>query len=321
MKINWQKNNYQTFYAYTKISIGSKDSPIMYIESEDEFEFDGTTLRYSGAEMNKPSLRSVIEKRGWAGTEPNGHVKPFVVNRKVAKSKTVRTNMGATDIEKEDIMVVEEDDIAISRVKSGDERIADSISTTVMSNNDPVSDEGMVVGMISSSNNSVIDMSSGHGNTIETHKQVRMASDTSGEQKAKGGQRRVIRDGMIVGRISSPTRFTTDMSKSNLTAKAVENTVGTGRVIVEEQPERIVKPAAKKPAAKKPVAKTGSKVEIAKSIYSGFPDKWNLFGKKDWKIEQIKNYGEHPDFIRALYAIESKSMKKYLVSKYPNILK
>lgn len=55
--MSFQKNNFQTYRATTKIHLGKYEMDIM---EDDQFDYDGFTLRYGGVEYGVPQLRGLV---------------------------------------------------------------------------------------------------------------------------------------------------------------------------------------------------------------------------------------------------------------------
>jgi hypothetical protein len=92
MNIKWKRGDYIKFYASTKIRVGGKDNTV--IEEGDEFDYDGSILKYAGAEIASPQLRGAILS-DWASLKEDEIVKPgpFRPSRNVAASKSVNTDL------------------------------------------------------------------------------------------------------------------------------------------------------------------------------------------------------------------------------------
>lgn len=91
--IKWKRNEFRKFYAKIKINIGGKES--LYIAKGDEFEYDGTVLKYGGTEINTLAVRGVIEKGEWASENPDDESMPRAVvpERNRAKSQSINRDL------------------------------------------------------------------------------------------------------------------------------------------------------------------------------------------------------------------------------------
>jgi hypothetical protein len=93
-QIDWKRNNYYTFVANQTIRVGGQH-PISVAEGL-EFEYDGTVMKYAGAELPNPSLRTAIEQLNWAFLADGGsggHIAAHVPARRVAKATTVNRDL------------------------------------------------------------------------------------------------------------------------------------------------------------------------------------------------------------------------------------
>lgn len=92
--IKWQRNQFIKLYARMKIRLGGKTD--VTIEAGDEFETDGTIVKYAGFELPLPGIRGSYND-GWCTTDPDalngGPVRAVVPARNVAKSDTKTTDL------------------------------------------------------------------------------------------------------------------------------------------------------------------------------------------------------------------------------------
>lgn len=91
--IKWKRGEFRKFYAKIKINLGGKES--FHIAQYDEFEYDGTVLKYGGTEINTLSVRGVCEKGEWASEDPNDDSMPRAVvpERNRAKAQSVNKDL------------------------------------------------------------------------------------------------------------------------------------------------------------------------------------------------------------------------------------
>jgi hypothetical protein len=92
-KIAWQRNKFYTFYARMKIRVGGNTVPVD-IQQGDEFEFDGTVIKYAGSEFTSPQTRGAINM-GWAdlNKESSSPIKGKSSNRSIAKATSVNRDL------------------------------------------------------------------------------------------------------------------------------------------------------------------------------------------------------------------------------------
>jgi hypothetical protein len=79
------------------------------------------------------------------------------------------------------------------------------------------------------------------------------------------------------------------------------------------------RPAQKKVVQSKPVVidkNLSPKLRIALKLYPSFPRDWNFNGKLADRLAKVKEYGETPEFLEALYAAEGDQFRKTLKSEY-----
>lgn len=92
--IRWKRGEFHTFYAQMKIRVGGVNgNQSVDILSGDEFEYDGSIVKYAGAEFPQPGLRGAI-RNGWATLDEDGEVPAaFTANRSVAQAQTVTKDL------------------------------------------------------------------------------------------------------------------------------------------------------------------------------------------------------------------------------------
>lgn len=90
-QIHWKRGEFHTFYAQMKIRVGGPQN--MDIQSGDAFEYDGSIVKYAGAEFPQPGVRGAI-RDGWATLDEEGAVPAtFIADRPVAKSQSVNKDL------------------------------------------------------------------------------------------------------------------------------------------------------------------------------------------------------------------------------------
>lgn len=91
--IKWQRNQFIKLYARMKIRLGGKTD--VTIEAGDEFETDGTIVKYAGFELPLPGIRGSYND-GWCTTDPDATIGPI---RAIVPSRNVaRSDMKTTDL-------------------------------------------------------------------------------------------------------------------------------------------------------------------------------------------------------------------------------
>lgn len=92
--VQWKRGDFHTFYAQMKIRVGGVNgNQSIDILAGDEFEYDGSIVKYAGAEFPQPGLRGAV-RDGWATLDPDGQVPAaFTAARSVAKSQTINRDL------------------------------------------------------------------------------------------------------------------------------------------------------------------------------------------------------------------------------------
>lgn len=321
MEIQWKRGDYRKFYARMKIRVGGKDT--LDIQKGDEFEYDGTIVKYAGAEFPQPGLRGAI-KEGWATLNPQGDgiVTPVRPERSIAKAQSVskefsRVQRGASTIltahdhDEDVIMQVGDREAAMKQGKHltrGDRRVSLDVDTQ----------EGMVVAKVRSATNLTADVTK-DGSLVQ---EIENRSYEDGYGRANMGNRgkkfnvEGVSVSTNVGNID-PTDIQSDDASEGKVVAHVKNSkmVSEGVIKVKDTsgpPGKVVKQTTVEAADS-----TGdSKLQIARNIYSSFPEDWNFFAKPEDKLQRIKEIGENPVFLKALYEAEGKKMRKMLKQVY-----
>jgi len=93
--IPWKRGEFLTFFAKMKMRVGGHNgNETVEIYAGDEFEYDGSIVKYAGREFPQPNIRAAI-RDGWAtmSQEDSGTPAPFVASRDVAKSQSKTTDL------------------------------------------------------------------------------------------------------------------------------------------------------------------------------------------------------------------------------------
>jgi hypothetical protein len=91
-QIAWKRGTFLKFFAQMKIRVGGKDT--LDIQKDDEFEYDGSVVKYAGAEFPQMGLRGAIAQN-WAVLDQSNaeSVSAFVASRDVAKAQSKNTDL------------------------------------------------------------------------------------------------------------------------------------------------------------------------------------------------------------------------------------
>jgi hypothetical protein len=328
MEIQWKRGDYRTFYAQMKIRVGGKDT--LDIQKGDEFQYDGTIVKYAGAEFPQPGLRGAV-KEGWATLTPQGGVvTPVRPERSLAKAQSVSKEFHRVQRNAPEALSTHDhdEDIVLQVGDHGDREIARKQGKHLTRDNKRVAgfeadvQDGEVVAKVRSSTNLVADVTktTGLANALED------ISFEGGYGRADGivGKRKgFTSEGVSVstniGKID-PTDIQTDESdEGRIVGKVRNSSVSSeGGIKVKDTSGPPGKVAQKSIIE---VDSSGdSKLQIARSLYSSFPEDWNFFAKPEDKLQRIKELGENPNFLKALYEAEGKKMRKTLRLQYPKQL-
>jgi hypothetical protein len=330
--IKWQRGSFLKFYSKMKIQIGAQKG--LSIQSGDEFEFDGSILKYGGMEINTVELRGAI-KSDWASLSEDETYIPesTTPSRNIAKAQTINT----------DLSKVQRSSFKALEASSLDE-------DTVMTVEDrrPKQGSSKVLGVS-------IDNSSPRALTKES---VRSMPVTKGYDD---------QEGVSIGRIRTPTRLSSDVTKDVGLADKLTNLSGSGLIrdnIIHKEGVSIrtnvgkvdskinsyedtdggvevakvrhsraastegieVKDTSSRPSpiiSKKVKidTKLSPRVRIARVIDPSFPIDWSFEGKLSERLARAKEHGISDDFLQALYAAEGDQMRKKLETEFPKVFR
>jgi hypothetical protein len=333
MEMQWKRGDFRTFYAQMKIRVGGKDT--LDIQKGDEFEYDGTIVKYAGAEFPQPGLRGAV-KEGWATLAVQGG--PVVAvrpERSMAKAQSVSREFSRIQRNSPEALTTTDDDENIVLNVSDREtarKDGKHLNKDTRRASGADTQDGEVVARVRSSTNIVADVTK-TGNLANKLEDI---SFEGGYGRADGSVGK--RKGSSIEGIS----VSTNMGKINPNdVQSEESSEGTvigsvrtsskkseGDIMIKDTsgtPGRtIVKPASK------PIVKTvtvesddngNSKLSVAREIYPSFPEDWNFFAKPEDKLKRVKELGNKPEFIKALFAAEGKKMRKALQQTYASMLK
>lgn len=336
----FQRNVFKTYYAKIKIAVeGVSQNRIC---AGDEFEYDGTILKYQGCEVAAPGVRGAV-KHGWVTDRPlesveDTFVAPRQNSRNVAQSQTINTDL--SNVKRHAAGVLQSDSLDEQTVlnvsdrsevrqangrghitqdhnRSGQARQAMAINRDALSEQ-----EGTTIGRIRTPAKSVTDIlaPSSHGlvKKLEELDGSGFIPLPSVEGISMGGTRSINRAASVhedqdreVGRV----RQVQDRGVRQQAAdrEAVEFDRRDDR---RQAPEPA--PAPRK--ASKPTkidTKLDPKVRIARRIDPDFPSDWVFTGKLEARLAAVKEHGATPVFLEALYAAEGDQMRKKLEQSFP----
>lgn len=335
METQFKRNEFQTFYAKIKIRLGGEKNSYS-IEKDDEFEFDGTVCKYAGMEFSQPGLRGAIN-RDWATKDQNDHtpIQSQRPSRDIASAVSVnrdlsrvhrqnRDSVPVDSLDEDTVLEVSDRKAAMqdprrgSLTKSDNRRIASrglSFETSELDTQD-----GTVVSRLKTPTKAVVDVVKNPNRARE----LEMASYDDGYGRAEIVEGVSIRTN--IGNLSNSIE--SDLDESENVVGRVRNTSSTSVEGIEVRDtsnirnkegnrRKVVSPTVEAIESSLP---TGSKLEVARAVYSAFPGDWNFFAKLDDKLQRIESIGPNKQLIKALLAAESKSLVKVLKEKYPKFV-
>lgn len=362
--IKWKRGEFLTFYATMKIRVGgvggTNGNGSVDILEGDEFEYDGSIVKYAGAEFPQSGLRGAI-RQGWATMEEGDQTpEAYHADRAIAKSQTI--NRDLNNVQRTRAAPVELDHLDEETVlQVGDRRAArDEVSGRghlSQEHNRRTSSTGRVLEVTQSdydqqdhtpiarvkskANIGKVDVLDPRNANMARQLAMQSHEDGFGAYAGQKRQGNVVeREGVLiktnVGAMNRNEIYLGDESEGDVVGQVrhsnAKNHVQDG-VSIEDTSGRPGKKASRAPTntvakvaapAKKnaaPSKKTSSvvanpKLQIARKVYSDFPEDWNFYGKVDEKMAALKQHGASPDMLNALHASESSSMKKLLEKKF-----
>lgn len=311
--IQYRRNEYIKFYASMKFKVGAGAQNIT-INQGDEFEYDGTVLKYSGLEFQQPGLRSAIAS-GWATTNSNGvpvgGVQSTVPVRNVAAAQVVTTDLSGVK-RTTSIDTSEHDENHVLNVDARGTSANTSVPPKIItaSSRKSLMDEqgGKEIGKIGVPAKQIFDGVSSierNAQDLENKKRTQPAF-----QQQEGVTMKVSptvksevvasqEDGVHVASVRQTAPISKEVMMSDTSVRPSKTPISSeNRMSIDTS----VRP----------------RIRIARRIYPSFPENWVFSGKLADRFKAVENYGVTPEFLEALYAAEGDQMRKFLESKYPN---
>lgn len=333
MAVKWQRGVYQKFFAKMKIRIGGKDNTVDKIEKGDEFEYDGSILKYAGAEISSTQLRGAIDN-GWASLSEDDDepIEAFVPSRNVAKATTVNRDLSRvqrggvsmdTDSLDEETVLEVSDRGKMEKAKVGasprvltkdNNRRGMSVSASEVD-----SQEGVTVGRVrSAAKLGAVDVAAnpglassienrGLGKPVLNKGKVVQTEGITIQTNVSDVDRTVIAGGEDEGVIVGHVRHSERASTEGIEVKDTSNIRN--------------KPSAPKAKPAKINPKLPVRVRIARAIDPTFPEDWCFSGKLVDRMKAVKDHGVTKQFLEALYAAEGDQMRKKLEAEFPKQFK
>lgn len=347
----WQRGKFHKFYAQMKIRVGGAAVPID-IHAGDEFEFDGTVLKYGGGEYTSQQTRGAVDM-GWATLTQDSEapVRSRASNRSVAKATSVNRDLSRVqrhEANHMDMDMSDEDTVMVvsDRRQSGQgartlnvshDRAAPRILTASgqqrMAINDDVMDAqgGVSVGRVRTPAKMKADVLTSHGASMASALNNISGSGfvPHGSSQARG-HNVIHREGISVrtnvssGRILGVEQSEQDEARVVGRVRKSQTRTAEGIEIIDTsniREERARKPVKVQKAVSKPVAapKISPKLVAAQAIFPKFPEDWNFVAKVADRIERVKKGPKDKKFLLAVYAVEGAEVKKFLEKTYPKM--
>lgn len=336
-EIKWQRGQYLKFYAKMKIRLGGQQHSYT-VESDDEFEFDGTMCRYSGMEFSQPGIRRAIAQ-GWASpvAGDNTHVDSFQpgrniasatsINRDLSRVQRVSAPVGVNDMDEDTVLNIGDRSSAMKDPNRGHLNKSDNRRTAShgmsVGRSDVDSQDGVVVSRIKTSTHAVVDVAANPNRARE----LEMASYDDGFGRSEEREGVSIKTNM--GSVRGSVVLLEDMNEGKVVGNVRgQTTTHSDGITVQDtsnirqkasRPKRNIVPSAPSPVIDAATA-PNAKIVLAKSICSDFPTDWNFFAKLDDKLQRIEKLGVSKQLLKALFASESKQLKKVLAERYPKLV-
>ena len=324
--VTYQRGNYIKFFAKMKIRVGGAN-PID-IQKGDEFDYDGSILKYSGMEVSSPQLRGAIEN-GWATRSQETQeevVESIRPNRNIAKSQTVNRDLSkvqrvseraiqTSSVDEDEVLKVSDRSANKSPkiLKSEDNRKSRGldIQSDATDTQDAVS-----IGRVRTSAKAVFN------NVMNSEGKMKELENIS-NVKADLYQNKVVHtEGITISNNLGKVNSLSDADEDEVqvgTIRKSSKTSSEGITITDTSSIRSNKTTKSVSTKSKVEVVTDPRIRVARAIYPQFPNDWVFTGKLSERLAAVKSFGETPEFLTALFAAEGDQMRKLLMKSYPEI--
>lgn len=330
--MKWERNKYQTFYAQIKFHLGDGKDQSLSIDKGEEFEYDGTVIKYAGTEFANPRLRGAYNQGWFTLDQDERRVAPVQPSRNVARSQTKNddlsrvqrtSHMGRESLDEETVLHVQDRQQArqagksVGRTASGhltqadNRRAGQRVDRMHVEQSDLDMQDHVVVGRVNSpAKLGIVDMtqSSNYG----------LAKDI--ENRPVGRPTLIEREGvsikMNVGNVDS--RIREDIEDTGRVVGKVRKTATGTRSAGGVEVLDTSGPAGKRKAQSVEIdSSLPPRIRVARRIDPSFPADWVFSGKLADRLAAVKSHGATPAFLEALYAAEGDQMRKKLEESFP----
>ena len=350
LSVQWKRGSFQTFYALAKIRVGGATE--LSINEGDEFEYDGSVLKYEGREIPQPSLRGSF-RQGWVSDAPPGEegnrIPPHQATRNVARSQSVNRDLAnvqrtgprsiTSDNLDEDTVLNVSDRSSIRGSNGRGHLTADNNRRQASARGMRVdvdeveAQEGVEIGRIRTSTHFKGDITKPQNAGLKDK-----LENLSGSGYVRDRNAPVLEQGRSTGKVIHKEGVTIRTNVGNVDrtvrAEADEESIEVGRVRHTDRrggtgdisfrdtsnirnERAVVQTKAAPVKAYKVDTKLHPKVRVARAIDPSFPSDWSFEGKLADRLKAVKQHGATPEFLDALYAAEGDQMRKALEKAFP----
>jgi len=341
MDMKWQRGKFHTFFAKMKIRIGGKDNTVDVIHKDDSFEYDGSILKYAGAEVPSTQLRGAIES-GWASLVEGDDtpVEAFFPTRNVAKATTVNRDlsrvqrggvtMDTNSLDEETVLEVG-DRGKMEKARAGSQPKVltkdNNRRGMTVSSSELDAQEGVTVGRVRSAAKIKVEdvtkepglarqienrglgkpiLNKGKTTQVEGVTIRTSVSDIDRSAPIAGGEE----EGTVVAKV----RHSSKASTEGIEVQDTSN-IRAGSLAAEAAKPRKGAPAVAIDTKLTP------RIRVARAIDPTFPADWCFSGRLNERMEAVRAHGISPRFLEALYAAEGDQMRKKLEAEFPKQFK
>ena len=316
-----------------KIRVGGATA--VDIQKGDEFEYDGSILKYTGMEIPSPQLRGAIEN-GWASLNQSDapSMETIRPNRSIAKSKSVNKDLNR--VQRSEAPVIEtssqdEDEVLKVSDRNTDTKAPrvlkqeDNRKSRGMSINDDMesNQDGVSIGRVKTSAKAVFD-------DVQNPSAVKKIAELENLSHVRANlHKRVASDDRVVEKEgvsiktnvgSMSTEVLTDDDEEQVVAKVrTSSKTSSEGISIQDTSNVRSTPSAdkKKSSAVREVKISDPRIRVARAIDPNFPMNWDFTGKLAERLDRVKAHGATSSFLEALFAAEGDQMRKVLLKEYP----
>lgn len=309
-----------------KIRVGG-NNPVD-INKGDEFEYDGTIVKYAGLELNQPQMRGAINA-GWASLNLTGEevVNPVNVPRSVAVAKTINTDLSRVQRREPDLMNSDNlDERTVLNVN--DRHDGKAVKALRSSQGNTSNQEGTTIGRVKTSTRLSMDVSSQNaGNVINNLENGSWGRPEYTQKVTKEGVEITSNlgtvssqintedsDGEVIGTVRQSNKASEEGIKFNKSKP--DPMVSDLMAQIEALKSQVASMASSQKADVIP-ANVDPRIRVARTIDPKFPLDWDFSGKLAERLDRAKSFGITDQFLEALFAAEGDQMRKLLKREFP----